>query len=62
MENKNQNKPESKYMFTALGLIFGSAVGSALSLVITGNVIWGLAGTAIGLIIGAAVDSFKRKK
>jgi uncharacterized membrane protein YoaK (UPF0700 family) len=62
MENKNQDGPKTKNMFAALGLIFGSAVGAALSLVITGNVIWGLIGTAVGLVIGAAIDSRKREK
>ncbi len=51
----------SKISFTGLGIIFGSAIGSMLSLIITGSVIWGLIGTSTGLIIGACIDSYKNK-
>lgn len=52
-----------KYSFTGLGLIFGTALGSVCSIIITGNISWwsGI-GTAVGLIIGAGVDSYLANK
>ena len=58
----NENKDYSKFQFTGLGLIFGSSIGATMSLIITGNVIYGGIGTAVGLIIGAAIDSSKTRK
>lgn len=57
----SEGRDYSKIPFTGIGLIFGSAIGSALSLIITGNVIWGVMGTGVGLVIGAAIDSHYRK-
>ncbi len=54
---QNQNKVS----YTGLGIIFGSAIGSAISMIITGTVLWGLVGTAVGLISGAAVESYKSR-
>jgi hypothetical protein len=59
--NMSEERDYSKIPFTGLGLIFGSAIGSALSMIITGNVIWGVIGTGVGLVIGAAIDSHYRK-
>ncbi|WP_422123290.1 hypothetical protein DHX103_00305 [Planococcus sp. X10-3] len=58
-----KNKTDySKIPFTGLGLIFGTAIGAALSLIITGNVIWAGVGTGIGLVIGAAIDGYKKRQ
>lgn len=52
-----------KYSFTGLGLIFGTALGSICSLIITGNISWWIGiGTGAGLIIGAGVDSYSANK
>ena len=51
----------SKIPFAGLGLIFGTAIGAALSLIITGNVIWAGIGTGVGLVLGAAIDGMKER-
>lgn len=61
MESKKTNNLNSKNTFTGLGLIFGTAIGAGLSLIITGNVIWGGIGTAIGLVLGAGIDGYNKK-
>jgi hypothetical protein len=61
IETKNQNKRCSNIPFTGLGLVFGTAIGISLSLIITGNVIWGGIGTAVGLIAGAVIDGLKKR-
>jgi hypothetical protein len=50
-------KKDKKYSFTGLGLIFGTAIGVSLSMIVSGNVLWGGIGTAIGLIVGAMIDT-----
>jgi len=52
----------TKVPFTGLGLVFGTAIGAGLSLTTTGNVLWAGIGTAVGLILGAVVDSFVKNK
>jgi uncharacterized membrane protein YfcA len=59
MMSNQQN--QNKVSYTGLGIIFGSAIGSAISMIITGTVLWGLVGTAVGLILGAAVESYKSR-
>jgi hypothetical protein len=59
---KKSDYDYSKIPFAGLGLVFGTAIGAALSLVITGNVIWAGVGTGVGLVIGAAIDSMKKQK
>ncbi len=48
--------------FAGIGLIFGTAIGSVVSIAITGNVLWTGIGTAIGLIVGAVIDTFIKKQ
>ena len=59
---KKSNYDYSKIPFTGLGLVFGTAIGAALSLILTGNVIWAGVGTGVGLAVGAAIDSMKKRK
>jgi len=51
----------SKIPFSGLGLVFGTAIGAGLCVVLTVPIYWSGVGTAIGLIIGAAIDSSKKK-
>lgn len=61
MEEKNKYD-YSKIPFTGLGLIFGTAIGAGLSIIITGNVLWAGIGTGVGLVVGAAIDGNKKRK
>ncbi len=54
-------KDLSRVPFTGIGLIFGTAIGAGLSIVMTGNVLWGGIGTGIGLIVGAVIDASTKK-
>lgn len=58
---KNINYDYSKIPFTGLGLVFGTAIGAGLSLIITGTVIWAGIGTGVGLVIGAAIEGMKQR-
>lgn len=58
MENKNNS---SKISFTALGLVFGTAVGVVITIAIGQSVFWAGIGTGTGLIIGAILELTKRK-
>ncbi|MBT2582852.1 hypothetical protein [Planococcus sp. ISL-109] len=60
--DKKINYDYSKISFAGLGLIFGTAIAAALSLIITGNVIWAGVGTGVGLVVGAAIDGMKKRK
>ena len=60
--DKKSNYDYSKVPFAGLGLIFGTAIGAALSLIIMGNVIWAGVGTGVGLVLGAAIDGMKKRK
>jgi len=54
-KNKSSNNKDT--YFTALGLVFGSAIGLILSMIFNGNItLWLLSGTSLGLIVGAIVD------
>jgi len=48
--------------FAGVGLVFGTAIGSVLSIAITGNVLWGGIGTGIGLVAGSVIDAFIKKR
>ncbi|MGM0396113.1 MAG: hypothetical protein ACQEP4_03570 [Bacillota bacterium] len=65
MNNEKENKEtkdNKKIPFAGIGLIFGTAIGAAMSIILTGNtVIWAGIGTGVGLIIGAIADSYYRK-
>lgn len=58
MDNK---KNSSKIPFTGLGLVFGTAVGAGIALALGQPIFWAGIGTGIGLVIGAAIDSMKKK-
>jgi hypothetical protein len=62
VEKMKETRNLTKVPFTGLGLVFGTAIGAGLSLAITGNVLWAGIGTGIGLILGAAADSFVKNK
>lgn len=47
--------------FAGIGLVFGTAIGSGLSIAITRNVLWAGIGTVVGLIVGAIIDAFIKK-
>jgi len=56
-KKKKSDKNKLTY-FTALGLVFGSAIGLILSMIFNGNMtLWLLSGTSLGLIIGAIIDN-----
>lgn len=58
-EDAGENK---KIPFVGIGLIFGTAIGAGLSIVLTGDtVIWAGMGTGVGLVVGAIADSYYRK-
>ncbi len=57
MEKHNKN-----ISFTALGLIFGTALGAALALLLGADIYWAGAGTALGLVTGAAIDSLVKRE
>lgn len=43
--------------YTGLGLIFGTALGAALCMILSLNILWAGVGTAAGLILGAAINN-----
>lgn len=62
MNNEKEKEANKKIPFTGIGLIFGSAIGAGLSLILTGDtLIWAGMGTGVGLIVGSIVDSYYRK-
>lgn len=59
---QNQKRDYSQIPFTGLGLIFGTAIGAIVTLILTGDIIWAGAGTGVGLVLGAAIDGMKKRK
>ncbi|ANU21473.1 hypothetical protein BBI15_15450 [Planococcus plakortidis] len=59
---QNQKRDYSQIPFTGLGLIFGTAIGAIVALILTGDIIWAGAGTGVGLVLGAAIDGMKKRK
>ncbi|RLJ86699.1 hypothetical protein [Planococcus citreus] len=55
----NQKLDYSQMPFTGLGLVMGTAIGAALALILTGNIMWAGVGTGVGLVLGAALESMK---
>jgi hypothetical protein len=56
-----ENK-KSSVSFTGLGLIFGTALGTVFCVILSISILWAGAGTAVGLILGAIIDSQKSRK
>lgn len=52
MEKQNKKMP-----YAALGLVFGTALGVVLTLLVGVDIYWAGTGTGMGLITGAAIDS-----
>lgn len=57
MENKHDG---SKISYTGLGLVFGTAIAAGITIAIGQPIFWAGAGTGIGLVIGAIIDSTKK--
>lgn len=55
------NNKNSKIPFTGLGLVFGTAIGAAITIAVGQPIFWAGVGTGIGLIIGASIDAMKKK-
>lgn len=58
MKNKYDS---SKISYTGLGLVFGTAIGAGLTIAIGQPIFWAGAGTGLGLVLGAIIDSLKKK-
>jgi hypothetical protein len=53
---------KSKVPFTALGLIFGTVLGAGVALLLSVPIFWAGAGTGVGLVVGAAIDGYQKKR
>jgi hypothetical protein len=58
MESREKNK---NIPYTGLGLVFGTAIGAAFALAINQPIYWAAIGTGLGLVVGAIIDSSKKK-
>lgn len=57
-----KNNNSSKTPYTGLGLVFGTAIGAGITIAIGQPILWAGVGTAIGLVVGAIIDTAKHKK
>lgn len=57
---KNQ-QDQSKIPYTGLGIVFGTAIGAGITIATQLPILWAGVGTGVGLILGAIVDSTKKK-
>lgn len=55
-----EKRAHSQVPFAGVGLVFGTAIGAGLSIIVTGNVLWAGMGTGIGLVVGAIIDEIKK--
>lgn len=46
-----------RFSYTALGLVFGTAAGLLLAVLLVGAWWYGLVGTVAGLVLGAGLDT-----
>jgi len=61
LQRREIMKKKFDVRYVGMGIILGSAVGSALSMIITGNPINGVFGTGLGIVFGAIVASVKAR-
>ncbi len=50
----------NKFSFTGIGLIFGTAIGSLVVILMSLDFMWALVGTSSGLLVGAVIDANKK--
>ncbi len=56
------DKKAHKFQFTGIGLIFGTALGAVLCIVLSQPIFYAGIGTAIGLVWGACIDAYSSRK
>ncbi|MDO5602857.1 MAG: hypothetical protein Q4G07_08815 [Oscillospiraceae bacterium] len=65
VKNKKHKKPKDpdhmKYPYLIYGVCFGLIIGIVIGYYIKNPLCWTLVGGAVGLIIGGAMQLFKRK-
>lgn len=54
-------KQNNKIPYTGLGLVFGTAIGVVIALAINRPIYWAGIGTGLGLVLGAIIDTLKKK-
>lgn len=55
-----KNYDQSKIPYTGLGIIFGTAIGASITIATGLPIFWAGAGTGIGLVLGAIIDSTRK--
>ncbi len=48
--------------YTGIGLIFGTAFGALVTILMSIDIIWALIGTGLGLILGSIIDTYKQEQ